>query len=256
MTPPPFQKPIEIPTPPVGDWIVQPKLDGVAAAYSSGKLWSRSGKIFPSASFSHILKHMAAFNLAGPIYGELWHPDKTLQEINGLCNHHRISTDPVPLAFVVYDYYDTLQPTAGYERRMAALLSMDLFKRSGAPVWYIMDPPACTSGAVDGLIYRAPRGIFITGRPTPNIRKLKDRAELDATVTGCEYGERGTKLEGMVSALHCLTPAGVQFSVYSGLTFDHSTWYKERLPAKVKIKYQRLSDAGAPLSPVFLEEIE
>lgn len=249
---PPFQKPIEITTPPSGDWIIQPKLDGVAAAYSSGKLWSRSGKIFPSASFSHIIKDLKHIGFTGIVYGELWHPDMTLQEINGLCNHHRTEQTPVPLIFVMYDYYDALQPVMGYARRMEwadYIVQTDNIRMIG-------NLPSGHLEAFDGMIYRAPRGIFIAGRPTPNIRKLKNRAELDATVTGCDYGARGTKLEGMVSALHCLTPAGVQFSVYSGLTFDHSTWYKERLPAKVKIKYQRLSDAGAPLSPVFLEEIE
>jgi hypothetical protein len=249
---PPFQKPIEIAAPPAGDWIIQPKLDGVAAAYSSGKLWSRTGKIFPSASFAHILKDLRQFNANGILYGELWHPDLTLQEINGLCNHHRISTDPVPLMFVIYDYFNPADPTAGYTRRMEWADHVAKLEH----VKLIGNLPSCHLEAFDGTIYRAPRGIFIAGRPTPNIRKLKNRAEMDATVTGAEQGARGSKLEGMISALNCLTPAGVPFSVYSGLTFDHSTWYKERLPSKVKIKYQRLSDAGAPLSPVFLEEIE
>lgn len=255
MTPPPFQKPIEITAPPAGDWIVQPKLDGVAAAYSSGKLWSRSGKIFPSASFSHIIRELGAAhrNIDDyAIYGELWSPDYTLQEINGMCNHHRIEQTPVPLLFIIYDYFDRRQPHAGYTTRLKECADF----RSAQFVYFIGCPPPYSSSATDGTIYRAPRGIFIAGRPTPNIRKLKNRAELDATVTGCDYGARGTKLEGMVSALRCRTPAGVPFSVYSGLTFNHSTWYKERLPAKVKIKYQRLSDDGAPLSPVFLEEIE
>lgn len=252
MNPPPFQKPTEIFEPPRGDWIEQPKLDGVAAAYSGGKLWSRSGKIFPSASFAHILRDLSLFNLPGVLYGELWSPDLTLQEINGLCNHYRISTDPVPLLFIAYDYFDPAAPFAGYAARMTPLPQVD----EAGTVYYIGCPPPYSSTATDGTIYRAPRGLFITGRPTPNILKLKNRAELDATVVGAQPGDRGSKLEGMIAGLHCLTPNNVPFTVFSGITFDQATWYKERLPRKVKIKYQRLSDSGAPLSPVFLEEIE
>lgn len=252
MNPPPFQKPTEIFQPPRGDWIEQPKLDGVAAAYSGGKLWSRSGKIFPSASFAHILHSITPFSGKGIIYGELWNPDMTLQEINGLCNHHRIEQTPVPLMFVIYDYLNPDKPYTGYTHRT------EWFDRATPTehIRFITDLPSCHLEAFDGHIYRAPRGLFITGRPTPNILKLKNRAELDATVVGSQLGEKGSKLEGMIAGLHCLTPNNVPFTVFSGITFDQATWYKERLPRKVKIKYQRLSDNGTPLSPVFLEEIE
>ncbi len=255
MTPPPFQKPIEISQLPAGDWIEQPKLDGVAAAYSSGKLWSKSGKIFPSASFAHIINDLrSAHNDSDDyaIYGELWSPDYTLQEINGMCNHHRISTEPVPLLFVIYDYFDRRQPFAGYTSRLNECADF----RSAQFVYFIGCPPPYSNSSVDGTIYRAPRGIFISDRPTPNVRKLKNRAEMDATVVGCELGAKDSKIAGLVSSLHCLTPGGVPFSVYSGLTFEQSTWYRDSLPKKVKVKYLRLSDAGAPLNPVFLEEVE
>lgn len=250
MNPPPFQKPIEIFQPPRGDWIEQPKLDGVAAAYSGGKLWSRSGKIFPSASFRYIIA--ALKDCRETIYGELWNPKLTLQEINGLCNHYRVSTDPVPLVFVAYDT-DPNGPDLGYKFRAGRIP-----RNIDPSVWHVdeMDKTILNNTNSDGTIYRAPRGLFITGRPTPNILKLKNRAELDATVVGSQLGERGSKLEGMIAGLHCLTPNNVPFTVFSGITFDQATWYKERLPRKVKIKYQRLSDSGAPLSPVFLEEIE
>lgn len=248
---PKFQKPIEIFYPPEGDWIVQPKLDGVAAAYYGGKLWSKRGKIFPSASFAHIIRALS--NVRETIYGELWNPKLTLQEINGLCNHHRVSAEPVPLVFVMYDAYSLYLSAIGYNQRKGQIP-----RNIDPSTWHIdeMDKTILNDTNTDGIIYRAPRGIFIYDRPTPNVRKLKNRAEMDATVVGCELGAKDSKIAGLVSSLHCLTPGGVPFSVYSGLTFEQSTWYRDSLPKKVKVKYLRLSDAGAPLNPVFLEEVE
>jgi hypothetical protein len=258
MKAPLFQRPAEYDAPPdnIERYIIQPKLDGVACAYHRGVMWSKSGKQFPAhrmAHFTDALQHVADDVI---LYGELWAP-MPVATISGICNHYSNHQGPITnLSFVLYDYLDDEGYNVGYNERYNHLdwlyQPLSLYN-SIALIDKI--PTNDFTEFHDGTIYRLRGGIFVPGpRPTPNIRKVKKWRELDADVVGSTLGDKGSKLEGMVSSLHC-RHAGVEFSVYSGLTFDHSTWYVDRLPKKVKIRYLKFGANGAPLNPTFVEEL-
>lgn len=253
MNPPAFQRYVEITAPPAGDgWIVTPKLNGVAACYFQGKLFSRTMKVFPPHRFHHIVDELR-FAGADCLYGELWNPALTLPEISGQCNHYSDSHEPTNLKFYVYDRFDHNNPYAGYEQRMIPARSLIEASRMNNVIpltaFQTFDAP---DDGIDGTVYRRRRAIFVPGKRAAGTLKLKKWKELDAVVIGTTQGEK--EFAGLVGALVC-TYNGKTFRVGSGLTVHDRHRYRTCRPKAVKIKYMNLSDEGIPLNPTFMEEL-
>lgn len=246
-----FQKLMEVKTKPNGsDWIIQPKLNGVAACFYNGSLWSKTIKEFPRARFAPLLEKLSGYH-GLPLYGELWHPNKTLPEISGECNHYTVG-GTVDLYFIYYDVQDL---NIGYHRR-----TTNWFKHapetdrifSIGQIQSRMNIFELPDDRIDGLVYKLHGGIYLQGpAPTPNIRKLKKWKECDVEVIGSNPGTG--ELRGLVGSLICKLN-GVQFDVGSGLTRAHNQRYTNCLPKRVKVRYLNLSSSGAPLNPIFEDD--
>lgn len=254
MNPPAFQRYIEVTAPPAGDdWIVTPKLNGVAACYFQGKLFSRTMKVFPPHRFRHIIDELQHAG-ADCLYGELWNPVLTLPEISGQCNHYSDSHEPANLKFYAYDRFDHNNPYAGYEQRMIPARALIEASRLNNVIpltgFHTFDAP---DDSIDGTVYRRPRAIFMPGKRTAGTLKLKKWKELDAKVIDTTPGEK--EFAGLVGALVCEYKEKT-FRVGSGLTVHDRYRYKTCRPKAVKVKYMNLSADGIPLNPTFMEELE
>lgn len=253
MNPPAFQRYVEVDAPPTGDdWIATPKLNGVAACYFQGKLFSRTMKVFPPHRFWHIVDELK-FAGADCFYGELWNPELTLPEISGQCNHYSDSREPANLKFYVYDRFDHNNPYAGYEQRMIPARTVIELRRLANVIpltaFHTFDVP---DDRIDGIVYRRRRAVFVPGKRAAGTLKLKKWKELEAQVIGTTPGEK--EFAGMVGALVC-TYEGKTFRVGSGLTVHDRHRYKTCRPEYVKVKYMNLSTDGIPLNPTFMEAL-
>lgn len=254
MNPPAFQRYVEVDAPPAGDdWIVTPKLNGVAACYFQGKLFSRTMKIFPPHRFRHIIDELKFIGV-DCVYGELWNPQLTLPNISGQCNHYSDSKEPANVKFYIYDRFDHDNPYAGYERRMIPVRTLIEARQCDNVIpltgFHTFDAP---ENNIDGVVYRRPRAVFVPGKRSPGTLKLKKWKELDATVIGSTPGTG--ELRGLMGSLVC-EYNGKQFSVGSGLNHADHLRYTTCLPKRVKVRYLNLSDDGVPLNPIFEEELQ
>lgn len=116
----------------------------------------------------------------------------------------------------------------------------------------------------EGLMYRqfaSPYGMETNCGNKENrwwyLQKRKDFLDLDAKIVGLNEGEEG--FVGMLGSFTCEADSGVLFNAGSGLDFEqrHRYWASPKLVegAKVKIKYEMLSDGGVPLKPT-IESVE
>lgn len=247
-----FQKLMEVKEVPSGSkWLAQPKLNGLAAAYYNGHLMSRTLKYFPRERFAPLLDVLKSYH-GVPVYGELWHPNKTLPEISGECNHYTTGGS-VDLYFV---YYDAQDIGVGYTKRTRNWFQHMPVTDRIFPIDQLTSRikiDELPDDRIDGIVYKLPGGIYMPGpAPTPNIRKRKKWKEVDVNVIGSNPGTG--ELTGYVGSLVCAL-GDKTFDVGSGLTFHHCMRYKTCLPSRVKVRYLNLSSDGVPLNPIFEEEI-
>lgn len=248
-----FQKLKEVNYKPSGaNWLAQPKLNGLAAVFYDGCLRSKTLKIFPRDRFAPLNDALKSYH-GVPIYGELWHPDKTLPQISGECNHYS-SGGEVDLYFV---YYDAQDFGIGYARRTRQWFEHVPVTDRVFPIDQLtsrIEIEKLPDDRIDGIVYKLHGGIYIPGpAPTPNILKRKKWREADVKVLGYEPGTGENT--GLVGALRCVIN-NVEFTVGSGLSEYQRIRYKTCLPKLVKVRYLNLSADGAPLNPIFEEELE
>jgi len=101
----------------------------------------------------------------------------------------------------------------------------------------------------EGAFLVAPHIYYKEGKRINEAIKIKARAELTAKVFAEEEGEG--RLEGLIGALICHTPAGIKFSVGSGLSDNERSQRGDYVDRLVEVEYEQLSATGVPLQPVF-----
>jgi DNA ligase 1 len=262
-----------------------PKIDGIRCLTTHAGVVSRKLKPIPNDFISQLMH-----TLPVGLDGELWIPGAAnFGEVSAAVMSH--SWTPSPLVewpgfqYLVFDTH--LETSIGYLTRVAWLHSHKL------PAWVkildpvrIEDPDAllvyeekCLAEGHEGVMLRSPDGGYKHGRSTVNqgwLLKLKRFEDSEAEVIGTvelQHNENeatqdalghtkrstakaGKVAGGVLGALVCRTPDGIEFEIGTGFTAaDRAEMWERRARLVGKIAKYRHQPHGAkekPRCPVFL----
>lgn len=236
---------------PAGWWMSE-KLDGLRAIWDpqTRRLYSRKGNVFPAPEwFTEKLP-------AVPLDGELWLGRNSLERTSSIV---RSSEDKgwSELTYCVIDFYS--RDMGVFEERQEALKKLAV--AGLGPRVQVIPQTRCTGAeqlamALDllvgqggeGLMLRRPGSPYCFGR-SEILLKVKKWYEAEAVVTGYQDGKRSCA--GVVGALLCRTPEGMDIKVGTG--FDYSE-RKDPPPigATITYRYTHKSKNGKPRTPSYV----
>lgn len=239
---------------------VQPKLDGIRALVSHGKVYSRSGELIPNIKVQEAYGHLHGYD------GEL------LMDTFAETSSAVMSIAGNKLA--KYVPYDNWSVAGGYAKRWHTL-------KDGLP-FEIVNSIACVREVMnrlggEGIILRKPGAFYYHGASTLNsgsLLRIKNFETSEAKVIGFEclnrsslqstsplgYAKNSHKAEhkipqDMLGSLLCQTVEGVIFSVGTGFTVAQKKeiWKNQRKYLGQYISYQHLPFGAleSPRSPSF-----
>ncbi len=158
-----------------------------------------------------------------------------------------------------YLVFDLPTHTGTFRQRYAALLVLQM--SSDNAYWQVVQQlPIASAAALDkeyaavlaaggeGLMLRRIESVHRSGR-NDDLLKYKPFADAEAMVIGYNPGKG--KYTGMTGSLRVRTPAGVVFSVGSGL-MDELRKTPPPMGATITYQFQGLTSKGKPRFPVFL----
>jgi len=239
--------------------IITEKLNGLRARYFPGRGWySRDGILWSADVLAHIETPLLrtgkeAFN-AAPVDCELYCPDMSLQEINSAVGIARYKPGPgfekvkayvfdLALDMIARDRLKVMQHVIGENIEIVPYTIVN--NRAEADAVF----ETIRAQGKEGIIYRALMSPYCGG-PSRNLLKRKAWLDGEFPVVGAVEGEKDCK--GVLGALVCLHPNGQRFNVGSGYTREQRVEWLLSPPAKIKVQYITLSDAGVPQNPSFM----
>lgn len=230
--------------------ILSEKLNGLRCRYIPGDgFYSKTGIKWSTAVLEHLIPDT---NLS--LDCELYSPNMSLQEITTAVGINRLYPgwrhDEVRL--YAFDVFDT--KLNGLERKKLVAESYATtipYRLVGSTGQAASELVAVSKRNGEGIVLQHPYAPYTAGK-TRSCLKLKLFKDGEFNVIGRAEGEG--ELGGMTGSLTCSLPNGLTFSVGSGLTTDDRIDFWTRLPARVKVRYESLSDSGIPLKPRFIAE--
>ncbi len=262
--------------------LVSPKLDGIRCLVREGKAVTRSLKPVPN---EHIRLMLERPDLEG-FDGELAVGPLTAPDLYNKTNSGVMSRSGQPdFCYHVFDMHNL--PTTGFRERhlevRASLPSTPLVqvvehKLVESPEELLEAEAEYTAAGYEGMMGRSLEGLYKQGRSTLNqgwLWKLKRFLDAEAVIIGYEelysnqneakvnalgHTERSSHKAnlvpmGVLGALHCRTPEGVEFSIGSGFTMAEraSLWIiRDTLPGQLaKYKFFAVGVKVAPRFPTW-----
>jgi len=249
---------------PTGHYMSE-KLDGVRAIWDGSHLRTRE--------HWHVIAAPAEFVNRFPrgevLDGELCGPDrgyKEFQRIVGIVKSDRASSrEWSSIRYMAFDAPDVTNFSHGaigkipFEARLSNLAR--LVSYVGAVHVRMVEQTLCRSRAHfeetfekvrdadgEGIMLRRARSLYACAR-SMTLLKVKVTHDAEAVVTGYTQG-KGSRA-GVIGALVCKFPNGVEFNVGSGLDVDECK-NPPKVGARVTIRYDALSTTGKPRAPRFI----
>lgn len=259
--------------------LVSPKLDGIRCLVREGKAVTRSLKPVPN---EHIRLMLERPDLEG-FDGELAVGPLTAPDLYNKTNSGVMSRSGQPdFCFHVFDMHNLPQTT--YRERLlevrasvpsSTLVQVVEHKLVESPEELLEYEAELTAAGYEGAMLRSLDGLYKQGRSTLNqgwLLKLKRFMDAEAVIIGYEelysnqneakvnslgHTERSSHKAnlvpmGVLGALHCRTPEGVEFSIGSGFTMAEraSLWaIRDTLPGQLA-KYKFFA-VGVKIAPRF-----
>lgn len=242
-------RPLEREATPEGNYLVQPKLNGVFARWDSKsqRLFSKTGVAFEDYIVPHVYAALRGYS-STDFDGELWSPTMTLNQIAGAVSHEN-RNPAVGINFWPFDIANMFAGFAVRHKHLCEIYNLaHVVPLLDADHVESMDPNDCR---YDGTVHKFAKGLYVPGE-SANCIKVKFYKDIDCVVVGVEQGTPGKTFTEGLGALRCLTPWGKEFSVGAGFTIDQRYTFIDNPPAAVKVKYLNLSPYKTPLNPVFL----
>lgn len=254
---------------------IQTKLDGVRcmAFWKDDKvfLMSRGGKEW---KVPHIAEEAAKFLPRGMVFdGEIYIHGTTLQAVTRLVKKSREGSKA--LEYHIYDYFDPNNLGVAWKQRCLSLLKcfltagdlkdVDSWKFKGDKLKIVHTEVADTEEEVyeiqkkfiednyEGAIVRTLTGGYNLGHRSPDLLKVKTFKDAEFEITGVFTG-RGKLSKSAI--WKCKTKDGVEFDCLAqGKIEEKEEQYKnaqDYMGKLLKVKYEVLSEDGAPLKPIAL----
>ena len=230
--------------------ILSEKLNGLRCRYIPGDgFYSKKGIKWSAAVLEHLIPdtHLS-------LDCELYAPGMSLQEITTAVGINRLYPGPrhSEVRLYAFDVFDT--KLNGLERKKLVAESHPTtipYKLIGSTAAAASELVAVSKRDGEGIVLQHPYAPYTAGK-TRSCLKLKLFKDGEFNVVGRTEGEGEDK--GITGSLTCALPNGLTFSVGSGLTVHDQIVFWTRLPARIKVAYERLSDSGIPLKPRFIAE--
>jgi len=237
---------------PTGWWMSE-KLDGVRAWWDGKNFISRQGNVFHAPDW---------FKAALPDHsldGELWIGRGKFQQTISVVKRLDGGLQWENVRYMVYDAPHLDLP---FEERMKFLESNGLFMKGVGGAYatllsqqkvqsrkHLLDElkKYVTQGA-EGLMIRKPGSLYEVGR-SYTLLKVKIVDDAEATVIGYTAGKGRHK--GVVGALQCRMPNGIEFDLGTGLN-DAERRNPPAVGAVVTYTYIGLTDDGRPKFAAFV----
>lgn len=236
---------------PTGWWMSE-KLDGLRALWNprTRTLYSRKGHAYPApAWFTASLPDV-------PLDGELWLGRGQLERTSSIV---RSSQDKgwKELRFCLIDIPD--RHAGPFEDRQARL--KELLAAHVDP-WIVLIPQTRCAGAEmltlalglicqqggEGLMIRQPGSSYVHAR-SGTLLKVKQWLDAEAIVLRYQAAKNGMK--GLMGALWCLTPEGLEIKVGTG--FDlRDRRNPPPIGSKITYRYTHKTKSGKPRTPAFV----
>jgi DNA ligase-1 len=231
-------------------WWMSEKLDGVRAYWDGQQFLSRQGNVF----------HAPAWFTKGlpntQLDGELWIDRKAFQRTVSIVRRQDAGTAWRDVKYVVFDAPHADRPFE--ERRRVIHEAVREDECSHVRVLYHVQCEGIVhlqkemvrieSLGGEGLMLRQPSSLYVAGR-SHTLLKVKRFHDAEARVV--QHLPGSGRHKGRLGALLVETPAGIQFSVGTGLTDPQ----REKPPAMgsvITYRFQELTDGGVPRFPSFV----
>ena len=253
-------------------FIVQPKLNGVRMLYHNNFCQSRDEKFWGANCLGGIREILRDLPDNIILDGELYCHGMSLQQINSRISVNRKEPhkDEGRIEYHVFDCLCVDSLDATQDDRILRLDT--IFRQLSSGLVKLVESRTCFSDAeadmhyscwldagYEGMMYRrnAPYGILSNCGNKENrwdtLLKRKDWLDEDCECIGIVEGEG--KYRGSTGSLLLQFPDNnATFSAGSGLSDmeRQQFFFDPPVGAKVKVKYEMLSDAGIPLKPVII----
>jgi len=261
--------------------IASPKIDGIRCIIKDGVALSRTLKPIRNEYIQSILGKPELNGLDGELIVGPITADDVYR--NTSSNVMRIKGEP-KFDYRVFDQFEVTSDS--YIVRNIAMNKQVLYHSHATSLDYVVIDNQdqllayeidCLAQGYEGVIVRSPIGKYKHGRSTVNeglLLKLKRFQDAEAMVIGVEElmhndneavtnelgrtarssHQEGKRPAGVLGALVCKTPEGVEFKVGTGLTaaMREQYWKMDLIGKLVKYKYFEIGIKTAPRHPVFL----
>ena len=249
---------------------VQPKLDGVRMLIGkyNGKflMLSRTGK--EVKHMNHIGDEVKSLLNEGDFLdGENFSPNKTFEEITGLCRTSLQSSadgkDLGGIKFYVFDIFNIKKLNEIFDVRQNNLKSFfsKKFKNLKMVETLLLDDKRCVETQHDvyarqgfeGIMIRDPKGKYLLAERSNNLLKFKKFQTEEYEIVGAN---EGTGKDNGTVVWVCRTGQGEPFCVRpTGSLAQRKEWFRNRtqyIGKMLSVKFQNLTEYGFPRFPVGL----
>jgi len=238
---------------------LQRKLDGLRCIARKNlthedSMRSRYGKFWPT--LSHILESLPRLPSNWEYDGEIYHHDRSLQQINSMVKREQPSN--LELGYRIYDIMGTGLP---YKTRKSLLHKFLMKNRKDRPhIGRVKSYRVHSFGEVDtlfeqfreegyeGAMWRDPYGLYENGRRSWGLIKYKDFEEEDFEIVGVE---EATGRDVGTAIFACITDDGKEFTVRPMGTRAVRREYLDNFEDKylgelLTVRFQNWTDEGKP----------
>lgn len=229
---------------------VQRKYDGVRCKASNEVMKSRRGKVF--TTLSHIQEAVPVLPLGWALDGELYHHDKSLQQIVSMVKREQPSNKEIILRV-----YDMMIPGMPYNRRkhyLEELLrdagpSIELVEtyrvNNAEELWDLFNQ--FKAEGYEGAMARDPKSLYESGTRSWGLIKVKDFLEEEFEIIGAE---EATGRDAGTAVFILTTEAGVEFKARPMGTRELRAQYLEDIDNLIgemaTVRFQQWTDEGKP----------
>lgn len=225
---------------------VQEKLDGVRAIHCNGKFYSRTRNTW----LPEMTRHIEPTNLY-ILDGEFYHPNRSLQEINGAMSINRLEPTEITkeIKFYIFDminldkqYLRTARLESLGDMPGCKIVPSKLVQNQGEADDYYR---SILAKGGEGIVYRRLDGLYVGDR-TDLLLKQKKTTTKEFVCVGVTPGKG--KYSDTLGALKLDNGDGQTFKA-SGMTDAERDkfWANPPIGKQITVRYDNTSDNGTPV---------